>query len=119
MSEPLTPLQVVKHLGELTGQLDRLVQFLKDADLDAAKKRHAADLAEAHAFLGAEGSVEARRRRAEIDCERVEAEALVAEALVRNLKAQIRAIELRIDVGRSYGTTIRAEFAALGYQAGS
>lgn len=110
----LTPLQVVKHLGELTTALDRTVAALKVAERDAAEKRHGADMVEARAFLAAEGSVEFRKNTAKVAADRAEADALVAEALVRVLRQEIRAIDTRIDVGRTYGATVRAELKTLG-----
>ena len=49
---------------------------------------------------------------------REEMDALVAEALARHLKAKIRSIESRIEIGRSYGAAIRAELRTLPGQEG-
>jgi len=72
-------------------------------------------MVEAHAFLGATGSVDSRKRQAAIEAEEAETKALVAEAVVRTLKAKLRAIETDIDVHRTFGASIRAEFKTLGY----
>jgi hypothetical protein len=111
-----TPLEVVQQLGELTRRLDVLVRELRDAEFDAARKRHAADMAESRAFLAAEGAMDIRRHAARVAAEREEGEALVAEALVRVLRADIRAVDTRIDVGRTFGATVRAELKTVGYQ---
>src|SRR4030081_1360456 len=100
MSSPATPLEVIQRLGELTGQLDRTVDELVKAELDMARKRHAADIAEAKAFLNAVGSIPSRERDALLETKAEEDAALVAEATVRGLKARIKALEIRIDVGR-------------------
>jgi flagellar biosynthesis/type III secretory pathway chaperone len=115
MDQQLTPLQVVKQLGELTARLDQTVAALKLAEKDAAEKRHTADIIESRAFLNADGAMDIRRHTAKIAADRAEGEALVAEALVRVLRQEIRAIDTRIDVGRTYGVTVRAELKALGY----
>jgi hypothetical protein len=112
--DQLTPLQVVKQLTELTVQLDRTVAALKAAERDCAEKRHAADMAESRAFLAADGAMDLRRHTARVAADRPEQEALVAEALVRVLRQEIRAIDTRIDVGRTYGATVRAEFKVMG-----
>lgn len=115
----LTPVEVVKHLGELTASLDRAVTALKLAERDAAEKRHSADMAESRAFLNADGSMEIRRHTARVAADRHEHDALVAEALVRVLRQEIRAIGTRIEVGRTFSATVRAELQTLDYQAPS
>ena len=112
----LSPNDVVRKLLGFGRDLDAAVRMLKDADLDATKKRHAADIAESHAFLAAEGSMEIRKHEARITCEKVEDEALVAEATVRYLKAKIKSLEQQIEIGRSYGVVVREELKLAGYQ---
>lgn len=111
----LTAGEVVVQLTELSRQLDLTVTMLKDADLDATVKRHEADLAESHAYVSAEGSVDLRKHLARIACERQESQAVVAEAVVRYLRQRINSISIRIDVGRSYGAVVRAELQSVGY----
>jgi hypothetical protein len=98
-------------------RLQDQVRFFADADKDAAVKRHAADLAEAKAFLAALGSVDQRKMTAKVETERLEFDAIVAEAVVRGSKAKIRAVEAEIDVRRTQVATVRAELAVLGYGA--
>lgn len=111
----LTPAQVVRQLSELGRELDTTVRLLKDAEVDAVEKRHAADMAESHAFVGADGSMELRKHTARIAADRHEHDALVAEALVRHLRKRIDAIQTRIEIGRSYNAAVRAELNALPY----
>ena len=113
MSAPATAQQVVSNLSALTEELRRTVAAYRAAERDAAEKRHAADVAESRAFLRADGPMDMRRHVARVEADQAEQDALVAEALVRVLKAEIRAIETRIDVGRTYGATVRAELKAL------
>lgn len=115
----LTASEVVLQLTELGRELDVTVRVLKDAELDVAAKRFAADQAESHAYISADGPMDLRRHLARIASARQEQEALVAEAVARHLRTRIRAIETRIDVGRSYGAAVRAELAALPYGAAS
>ena len=112
---PATPVEVVKQLSDLTGELSRKVTALRSAEHDAALKRHAADMCESRAFLQAVGAMELRKHEARVAADHHEGQALVAEALVRVLKAEIRELETRIDVGRTYSATVRAELSTLGY----
>jgi hypothetical protein len=114
MTAPSTANEVIANLTRLTGELRDRTSAYRAAETDAAMKRHAADIAEARAFLAASGPVEQRKNEAKIDADRQEGDALVAEALVRILRAEIRSIETRIEVGRTYGATVRAEMKTLG-----
>ena len=111
----LTPNAVVAGLAELGRQLDAAVLTLRECELSAVRTRHAADLAESRAYLSAEGAVETRKHLARIATEHVEADALVAEATLRWLRARIRALDTRIEVGRSAGAALRAELKMLPY----
>jgi hypothetical protein len=111
---PATPVEVVRHLSELTRQLRALVDQLAAAERDAAEKRHAADMVESRAFLRAEGAMELRKHSSRVAADTAEQDALIAEAVVRITRQRIRALETSIEVGRSYGATVRAEFRTLG-----
>lgn len=115
---PSTPVEVVQRLSQLVGELRGLVEDLARLEIDAVKCRHAADLAEAKAFLAAQGSVDFRRKTAFEETARQQLEADTAEALLRICKARIRGTETEIDVGRSYGATVRAELSTLDYTGG-
>ena len=105
--------RVVKQLAELGRELDQAVAMLKDLEVEAVTKRHRADLAESKAFLDAPGPMELRKHMARVAAHNVEEEALVAEALVRHWRARIRAIDTRVEIGRSMNAALRAELAAL------
>ena len=92
---------------------------LKTAEHDAAVKRHAADLAESKAFIAAGGSMDLRKHQARVETEQQEFDAKVAEAVVRSTRAQIRAVETRIDVGRSMNAGLRAELKTLDFGGGA
>jgi hypothetical protein len=115
MTVPATAQEVVHNLAQLTEELRRTVTAYRYAERDSAEKRHAADMVEARAFLSSEEkTVEAKKYAARESADHAENEALVAEALVRVLRAEIRAIDTRIEVGRTYGATVRAELKTLG-----
>lgn len=116
---PATANEVVKNLSDLTRELRDTTSSYRLAEHDAALKRHGADMCEARAFLSTDGSVEFRKNTAKLAADQLEGAALVAEALVRVLRAEIRSIETRIEVGRTYGATVRAELKTVGYGAES
>lgn len=119
MTAPATANQVVANLSELTRELRDKTSAYRSAELNAAEKRHAADMVESRAFLTADGAMDIRKHIARVAVDRPENDALVAEALVRVLRAEIRSIETRIEVGRTYGATVRAELKTVGYGADS
>jgi hypothetical protein len=53
-----TATEVVEQLAEPGRELDAAIRTPKDAEYDAATKRHIADLAESQAFVSAEGTAE-------------------------------------------------------------
>ncbi|WP_328439176.1 hypothetical protein [Nocardia puris] len=114
MSVPQNANEVVLALAKLARQLDEATRALNEADVAAVNAREAAKLAEAKAFLAAEGSVEARKNTALVETHEVRLAAEVAEAGVRGLQRTIRTLQTRIDVGRTYGATIRSEIALSG-----
>jgi hypothetical protein len=94
------------------------VRQLETADRDWVEKNAAADLAFSRAYMGATGSIEARKHTAVIETHQQRLAAEVAEAVVRHLRRQLDALKVRVDVGRSYGAAVRAEIA-LGGQDGT
>ncbi|WP_446224943.1 hypothetical protein ACTWPB_07445 [Nocardia sp. IBHARD005] len=114
MSAPTTPNAVVHHLAELARQLDAVTAELNEADVAAVNAKEAAKLAEAQAFLRAEGSVDARKAMAVNATHEVRLAAEVAEALVRGLQRTSRTLQTRIDVGRTFSATVRSEIALSG-----
>lgn len=109
MTAPQTATEVALQLAKLGRELDQLVRQLEMADRDATEKKAAYDLAFSRAFIAETGSVEQRRHLAVVETHRLRLEADVADALVRHLRRSVDAVKVRIDVGRSLGTAIRAE----------
>ncbi|MFJ4653800.1 hypothetical protein ACIP5Y_21245 [Nocardia sp. NPDC088792] len=111
---PHNPNEAVLHLADLARQLDRVTNELNEADVTAVHAREAAKLAEAHAFLCAQGSVDARKAQATVATAEARLAAEVADATVRGLRNSVRTLQTRIDVGRTYGATLRSEIALAG-----
>ena len=114
MSVPQNANEVVQHLLELSRQLEKVTNELNDADMKAVNKREDAKMAESRAFLGAEGTIESRKHTAIVESHTERLEAETAEAIVRGLQRSVRTLQTRIDVGRTYGATLRSELAVLG-----
>ncbi len=110
---PVTPLQVGELLGQLTHELQEMVEQLAVADLEATRAKADFDQRFAVAFLQKTGSVEARKFSAVDTTHKWRLLADEAACRVRDIKERIRTIRDRIDVGRSYGAALRAEAAAV------
>lgn len=111
---PLTSNDVVRELAGLARELNRATQDLNEADVLAVNARETAKLAEAKAFLSAQGPVDHRKAQAIVATTEQRLAADVADALVRGMQRTVRTLQTRIDVGRTYGATIRAEIQLSG-----
>ena len=105
----ITPNGAVMELTKLSRTLDEAGHRLHDAERKAVNKRHEFTVAQAKAFLCAEGSIQARQAQAILDTADLRVAAELAEAEVRILKSDIRILENRMDVGRSVVGVLRAE----------
>ena len=105
----VTPTSVAANLAHLARELAALTTGLGDLELDAVQKRETYVVAQAMAFLSADGPVDVRKAQSTVGTHDERLSAEVAEALVRQRRAQIAAIKVRIDVGRSVGAVVRAE----------
>lgn len=114
MSVPQNSNEVVKHLLALSRELDETTQSLNDADVASVHARETAKLAEAQAFLSAEGSMDIRKNTSIVETHEQRLAADVADATVRGLMRTVRTLQSRIDVGRTYGATLRSEIALAG-----
>lgn len=121
MTEPqlLTPVEVARFLMGLTRRLDELVGEYKAAGRRAAETRKVAELAEARAWLADDGgekrmTVDERKRRAIIASSEQRFLADLADKEFTTCRTAIRALEIRIDVGRTLSATSRAEMSMAG-----
>jgi hypothetical protein len=114
VNEQMTPNSVALALAQLGRDLDATVKSLDVADRQAVTAREDFTVAYARAFLKADGAMDVRRYQATVDThtERLAAEA--AEQVVRGLRRQVESIKVRVDIGRSYGSALKAELTALG-----
>jgi hypothetical protein len=111
--------EIATWLGVLIRQLDaKVLEYAQLCD-EAAEARRIAEVAFARCFLNAEGAMDARRQIAMHEAANERFGADIAERKVSACKEAIRALHLKIDVGRTASANVRAELAALGSTAGS
>lgn len=115
MPEPINPTQVAQQLAALARDLDVTVSQLEFADRDSTEKRAAADLAFSRAFIAAVGSVDLRKHTALVETHHHRLDADVADALVRHLRRRVDALKVRIDVGRTWSSALKAELSLTGH----
>lgn len=114
-TEPLTTLEVVRRLSELSKKLAAKTDEIAVLDEAAVRARAAHEVAYARAFLTADGAMDVRKQRAVLDCADAKFAAELAEQKVRAAREAIRTLRDQLDVGRSIGAATRAEFAASGW----
>jgi len=109
MTGQMTPNDVVLHLTRLAEELRNLV-----GEIEAVNAREDFTPALSKAFLTATGAMDMRKHHSVVatHVERIAAE--LAEARVRGLRRQIDSVKVRIDIGRSMGTTLRSEISLAG-----
>lgn len=112
----VTPNGVAANLAFLARELAAMTDGLADLERNMVERREDYVMAHAKAYLATGGLVNGKpvtvaEREATTNLathkERLSAE--TAESLVRQRKAQIAALRVRIDVGRSVGAVVRAE----------
>jgi hypothetical protein len=109
-----TPNSAALQLGKRLDQLHDVIEELRKAEQISIEYRQRADCEESKEYLKAQGSIKAREHIARVACERLEFEALYAEAHVRHLVRLMKEAQLRVDAGRTYSADLRAELATLG-----
>jgi hypothetical protein len=109
-----SPSDIAAWLAQLTRQLDAKIGEYAQLSDEAATAHRDAEVAFARAFLNAEGAMDARRQVAVLEAADKRFGADIAERKVAACKEAIRALHLKIDVGRTASANVRAELTALG-----
>ncbi len=113
----VTPTTVAINLSHLARELASLTDGLGDLERHAVEKREDYIMAHAKAYLTS-GALDAggkpppaavREAKSNLATHDERLAAETADALVRQRKAQIGAIKVRIDVGRSVGSIVKSE----------
>lgn len=111
----LTLSALTLELARLSRDLDSAQRDLAKAEHDAVTTRHRADLAEARAYVAADGPVELRKRTALIETEQHLLDAEVADAAVKAARSRIATLRTKIDVGRTLIASARSEHQVANY----
>ena len=106
--------RISERLSMLSRALDEQTDAAEVLDRAAVETRHAYELAEARAFLSAEGAMDIRKRKAIITTDQDKFAAEIAEAKLRACKTRIATIKMQIETGRSLGSALKAEMAFAG-----
>lgn len=102
------------RLAQLSRELDAAQAELARAQEVAVRNRHAANVAEAKAFLVAEGSVDARRKIALVETADLLLTAELAEAKVRSQQQNFQKLRSQAEIGRTLIASSRAEMQLAG-----
>ncbi len=111
MTTPTTH-EVIHRLAELSRMLDAATVEVADLDEKSVRAKGAYQVGYARSFLNQEGTVDARKQKAVIECEDLWLTAELAEQQVRACRERIRTLREQIDVGRSLNSAVKAEWAA-------
>lgn len=111
MTPPQTSTEIALQLGQLARELDVAVKEIGQLDEAAQHARSRAVVTEAREFLSAEGAMDMRKWIAREKSAPAVLDADIADAKVRAARERINSLKVRIDVGRSLGTAVRAEIA--------
>ncbi len=103
---------IVLRLSELSRLLDKATDEVAVLDEDAVKAKQKAEVAEAKAYLQADGSIEARKAQATVQVADLVLHAELAAAKHRACRERIRTLGVQIEVGRSLSAAIRNQFTA-------
>lgn len=109
MTTPQTATDVAANLARIARQLDGAVTDLRTLDEESVRARSRFEVSYARAFLSADGSMDVRKQEAVLATEKEKLDAEIGEQRVRSQRAYIDSLKVRIDVGRSYGSAIKAE----------
>lgn len=111
MTAPATAVDVAANLARIARDLDAAVRELRELDEQAVRARARFEVRFAREFLDADGAMDVRKQKAILATEKEKLDAEIAEQKVRSQRALIDALKVRIDVGRSYGSAIKAEIS--------
>jgi len=106
----LTPEALINTLSKISKDIDETTRDLVELDRKAVEARAAYRVEFARVFLNSEGSIELRKRLAEVETQSAYLAAEIAEQQLRAAGHSIRALRDRLDVGRSLNALARMEW---------
>lgn len=114
MTTPSTATEVALNLAAIARRLDQAVTELRALDEESVRARSRFEIDFARAFLSGTGAMDVRKQEAILATADRKLDAEIGEQRVRSQRALIDSLKVRIDVGRSYGSAIKAEIALAG-----
>lgn len=108
----LTPEALINTLSKISKDIDETTRELVELDRKAVEARAAYRVAFARVFLNTEGSIEGRKRLAEVETRSEYLAAEIAEQELRAAGHSIRALRDRLEVGRSLNALARMEWGS-------
>jgi len=111
---PLNPVDVERKIEEVKNRIASGVKVVTAAERDRKAKKREFDLAWAHAFKRAEGSVEDRKQQAVIDSMPHREAADNAEIAFKHAERTAEALTKELFAWQSINNTIRAMYNAAG-----
>jgi hypothetical protein len=106
----LTPEAIVSTLSQISKEIDETTRELIVLDRKAVEKRAEFRVEFARVFLNSEGSIELRKRLAEIETDSLYLASEIAEQELRAAGHSIKALRDRLEVGRSLNALARMEW---------
>lgn len=113
MSE-MTPNDIARSLINLGRELNTLVGQFRDLELAAAEAKREAEVSYSRTYMSTEGPVEERKQVAIGTTANERYLADLAERQVAACKEAIRAVHVRIEIGRTLSATTRDEMKLAG-----
>lgn len=111
LASNLTFADITETLADISRDIEKAAHAAAAADLEATKRRVAYKGAHARAFLTADGAMDIRRETAMLTTQDELLAYELAQAEHRAAVEQIRVLRDRLEVGRSIGALIRAEYS--------
>jgi hypothetical protein len=105
----VTPSAIAANLAHLGRELAAMTDGLGDLEHRSVTAREDYVLAHAKAVLKSSGTVDERKAQALVDTHDERLSAETADALVRQRRAQIATLKVRVDIGRSVGSIVKSE----------
>jgi hypothetical protein len=110
----LNPVDAEAKIQEISDRIAAGVRIVSQAEREAKAARRASDLAYAHAYRSAAGSILDRRYTAEIIAMPHRETAEIAEIAFRHAERTARALERELGAWQSINSNIRAMYGAAG-----
>ena len=113
-NRPLNPVEIEQQIMRLSNEIAASVSRYSAAYNEYLTKKHAYDLARAHAYMRAHGPVEERKMWVEIETERERAECDAADVAYKHADRQAKALEASLRAQQSVGASVRLMYGVAG-----